>query len=117
MTTTLRQRFRRPAVIVLSLAVLLAVAARCPAEPTACAVTAMVAVANPPEPVENAEVPPEPIEDGSYRDGSNEAPPEPITDGSYRDGSYEEGEQGDKPKKKTGKKVKPGDDQDDASSC
>ncbi|WP_329089335.1 hypothetical protein [Streptosporangium sp. NBC_01469] len=60
--------------------------------------------------------PPEPIEDGTYRDGSNddseEVPPEPTEDGSYRDGSEQEAEQADVPPEPDEHQ-----NEDDASSC
>lgn len=85
---SLKKLTLRPAVIVLSLAVALTVAAKCDTDSTACAATTTLVAASPPEP----------ITDGSYKDSSyeeGEAPPEPVEDGSYQDGSeHESGIQG-----------------------
>jgi len=77
----------RTAAVLLALSTAFTLTACLPAEP-ACA--AAVAVATPPEP----------IEDGTYRDGTHddsEVPPEPIEDGSYRDGSEQTDEQDQSP--------------------
>lgn len=96
---------RHTAAILLALAAAFTLTACQPAE-SACA--AAVAMATPPEP----------IEDGTYRDGTHddsEIPPEPIEDGSYRDDSEQQAERDQAPPEPIERdRDKPG---DDAKGC